>query len=91
MEDMLRAVVPEAECKHVRIGMFANNLTLHEVGNDIAMLASDLTEITKNHLMPWPSLHDVPLSLKKCHSFLFSRIGMIHGLPSVFTTKSFNP
>ena len=72
MEDMLREVIPEAERKHIRVAMFADDLTLYKVGSNIATLAADLTKIIQARLEPWLKSHNMLLSLDKCYSFLFS-------------------
>ena len=52
--------------------MFADDLTLYKVSNDIDGLALDLTKFIKEKLDLWLSKHNMLFSLDKCHSFLFS-------------------
>lgn len=44
MEDMLRTVLPEAESKNIRLALFADDLTIYVIGNDVANLSKILRE-----------------------------------------------
>ena len=68
-----------AECSHIHITMFADDLTIWKTGNNVDCLASNISQFVTKSLIPWLTSHNMKLSLRssstkktKCYSFLFT-------------------
>jgi hypothetical protein len=73
MEGMLRTIMPTANRLGIQVAMFADDFTLWNTGYSIPTLASNLSILINNDIVPWTLSYNMSLSIAKCHSFLFTQ------------------
>jgi len=95
MEAFLHSVLPEANRKHIKLGVFADDCFTWKTGSDISKIATDLSKFLSNSIDPWMITHNMILILHKCHSYLFSQwyrdpkpVILLHGTPLSYGSTS---
>ena len=70
---MLRTIMPTAGKLGIQVAMFADDFTLWKTGYCVSSLASDLSILINEKIVPWTHSYNMALSTTKCHSFLFTQ------------------
>jgi hypothetical protein len=73
MEGMLRTIMPTANQSGIQVAMFTDDFTLWNTDHDIPSLASSLSILINDKILPWTLSYNMALSILKCHSFLFTQ------------------